>query len=179
MDNTLKTLEEERNRLLLVEEELWRQRSRATWIKSGDQNTKFFHHFASYRRNRKHIWELKSEDDVIISGQENLITEAHRFFKSSYSDSGLTNYIDQAAITGHFPRLVSEEEVAQLSRACTKDEIWNVLKLSHGFLHPHPTLYEVHLYILHPCETQGEGLNAHIQDPQPFAIPTCCVSLNE
>jgi hypothetical protein len=68
IDNILKTLEEERNRLLLAEEELWRWRSSATWIKRGDRNTKYFHHFFSYRRNHKHIWELKIDDDVVILG---------------------------------------------------------------------------------------------------------------
>jgi hypothetical protein len=163
MDNTLKTLEEESNRLLLAEEELWRQRSRATWIKSGDQNTKYFHHFSSYRRNRKHIWELKTEDDVVISGQENLITEAHSFYKISYQDSGHTNYIDQAAITSHFPRLVSEEEVAQLFRACTKDEIWNVLKSFTRDKSPGPDGWTVEFY-LHFFELVGDDLWDLVED---------------
>jgi hypothetical protein len=77
----LKLLEEERNKLLVAEEELWRQRSRALWIKSGDQNTKFFHQFASYRRNHKHIWEVIDDHGKVHFGQEALKTEATRYFK--------------------------------------------------------------------------------------------------
>jgi len=61
-DFHINILEEERNKLLLVEEEIWRQRSRAIWIKSGDQNTNFFQHFTSFRRNSKHIWEALDEN---------------------------------------------------------------------------------------------------------------------
>jgi hypothetical protein len=60
-DNILKILETERNQILLAEEILWRHRSRETWIKSGDQNSKFFHHYASSSRNKKYIWEIKDE----------------------------------------------------------------------------------------------------------------------
>jgi hypothetical protein len=62
----LKLLEHDRNKLLLAEEERWRLKSRALWIKSGDKNTKFFHHYASYRWNKKHIWEVKDDSDKFI-----------------------------------------------------------------------------------------------------------------
>jgi hypothetical protein len=54
----LKSLELERNSLLLKNESIWRQRSRSTWLKCGDLNTKYFHKIANSRRNKKYIWEI-------------------------------------------------------------------------------------------------------------------------
>jgi hypothetical protein len=54
-DRYLRELESNRNKLLRGEEETWRIRSRVTWIKSGDSNTKYFHKMASFNRNQKHV----------------------------------------------------------------------------------------------------------------------------
>jgi hypothetical protein len=51
----LKSLETKSNQILLVEEEHWRQKSCAIWLKCGDRNTKYFHKYASAKRNQKHI----------------------------------------------------------------------------------------------------------------------------
>ena len=72
----LKELEAERNKLLLDEEGRWQLKSRAIWIKCGDRNTNFFHLFASYRRNKKHLWEIKDGMGRVHYGQEALKTEA-------------------------------------------------------------------------------------------------------
>jgi hypothetical protein len=79
-------LEQERNKILHETEEQWRQRSRAIWLLSGDQNTKFFHNFASYRRNSKFVWELQDDEGQVHSGQENLKKVAYKHFKDFYKD---------------------------------------------------------------------------------------------
>jgi hypothetical protein len=42
----LKYFESERNKILLADEALWRQRCRAKWIQCGDLNNKYFHRYA-------------------------------------------------------------------------------------------------------------------------------------
>jgi hypothetical protein len=64
----LKSLESDRNKLLLADEEHWRQKRRATWIHCGEKNTNFFHRFASFRRNKKYPWEVSDEMDWVHSG---------------------------------------------------------------------------------------------------------------
>jgi hypothetical protein len=40
----------------------------ATWIKSGANNTKLFHRFASYKRNKKYLWEIIDDDGHLHTG---------------------------------------------------------------------------------------------------------------
>jgi hypothetical protein len=35
----------------------------------GDKNTNFFHGFASFRRNKKHLWEVKDDYDHVHTGR--------------------------------------------------------------------------------------------------------------
>jgi hypothetical protein len=48
-------------------------------------------------------------------------------FKNAYRDKGLTNIIDQASITGLFPKIISDREAELLFAPCTKEEIWKAL----------------------------------------------------
>jgi hypothetical protein len=77
-------LESERNKILLAEESLWRQRSRATWVKSGDLNTKFFHSFASSSRNKKHIWDITDESGNKHNTQQDIKATTTNYFTNFY-----------------------------------------------------------------------------------------------
>jgi hypothetical protein len=68
----LKLLESNRNAILLNDENCWRLRSRATWLKSGDANTRYFHKLASYNRNKKLIQSINSMGAMLSKGRRPL-----------------------------------------------------------------------------------------------------------
>ena len=110
MEQHIKNIETEQNKLLLIEEAHWRQKRRAIWITCGDRNTKYFHQFSSHRRNHKHIWEIQKNMIDKITGQDKLIPTAFKYFKSAYSYQGLTNFMDQASIASLFPKIICDRE---------------------------------------------------------------------
>ncbi|XP_077228643.1 uncharacterized protein LOC143861640 [Tasmannia lanceolata] len=74
---------DEHKHLLLQEEILWRQKSRAVWLKEVDKNTAYFHSIASARRRNNHIAAI--EVDGVSSFNRGVITkEILDFFKSLY-----------------------------------------------------------------------------------------------
>jgi hypothetical protein len=80
---SLKVLEEKRNVILLEDEKRWRLRNRATWLKWGDANTRFFHKVANLNRNKKLIWSIAQENEDPISGQEALKSAAATFLSNN------------------------------------------------------------------------------------------------
>jgi hypothetical protein len=128
LDHLLKYLEAEHNKHPLAEEERWCQKSRAIWIQSGDKNTKFFHRFASHKRNKKHIWEIKDENGMFHTCQEAFKEEASRFFNTFFQYTGQNTIEDQIAMIRLYPKLVTEEEVINLEKPCSREELLEVLK---------------------------------------------------
>ncbi|XP_019230666.1 PREDICTED: uncharacterized protein LOC109211574 [Nicotiana attenuata] len=74
---------------ILIEMEKWgtiherviRQKSRATWISSGDSNTRFFHAHMKSRQARNKISSIQNEQGVLITDPKLIQQEFLRFFK--------------------------------------------------------------------------------------------------
>jgi hypothetical protein len=67
--------------ILRLEEETWRLRNRATWLKSGDKNTQFFHKFDKQRKFLISIWEINNSNGVKVTFQEDISKAALGLFK--------------------------------------------------------------------------------------------------
>lgn len=55
-----------------LEEMKWKQKTKIKWLQEGDNNTKFFHHIASSKRNTNYIYSLL-DDRVKRWGRRRLI----------------------------------------------------------------------------------------------------------
>jgi len=56
--------------LLYREEMMWLQRSRITWLKEGDRNTKLFHRKAVWRAKKNRIKKLKQDEGNWCTNQQ-------------------------------------------------------------------------------------------------------------
>ena len=85
------TLEKERLRIdlekvTLMVEICWRQKSRALWILEGDRNTKFFHRTANSHRRFNSIDNLLVEGDL-TSDPNSISACISHFYKQLYSEN--------------------------------------------------------------------------------------------
>lgn len=69
------------------EEEFWKRKSRVTWLKEGDKNTKYFHAVTSERRKRNIIEMLQKEDGLKCKGEEEIAKEIASYFENLFTSS--------------------------------------------------------------------------------------------
>jgi len=62
------------------EELTWIQRARANWLKHGDRNTNFFHHYASSRRKNNNIKGLVDDNGIRHEDSNTMPSMVHDYF---------------------------------------------------------------------------------------------------
>lgn len=83
-------LEKHRSQILLAREKEWRLKSRAIWLKAGDENIKFFHNYARGRKITNTIWKLKNEEGREANTFESLSCMGRNHFQKLFTDQGET-----------------------------------------------------------------------------------------
>ncbi|KAE8821732.1 hypothetical protein D1007_00140 [Hordeum vulgare] len=77
--------------LLYREEMMWLQRSRISWLKEGDRNTKYFHRQAIWRARRNNIRRLQKEDGSWCHSPKEMERMAASYFKELYTKDPTLN----------------------------------------------------------------------------------------
>jgi hypothetical protein len=90
---------------LRQEEETWRQKSRINWLAAGDRNTKFFHAYATSRKQNNTIWEIRKEDGTVITSNQDLQLEVVEYFQNIYKAQSNLCITDQLALLKNYPRM--------------------------------------------------------------------------
>jgi hypothetical protein len=90
--------------LLLEQEEThWMQRSRANWLRHGDRNTSFFHHYATARRKKNFIKKLKNDQEEWTEGTNQLKPLIFHYFANLFMSE--VNELDPAMMDKILPRV--------------------------------------------------------------------------
>jgi hypothetical protein len=148
---------------LHAEEKAWRLRSRATWLKSGDSNSKYFHNVASYNRNKKLIWSIKNSREELIRGQDAIKDEAVSFFKNLYTAPNNLNLLEQCSSASLYPSIISAEEDTELYKPVTLSELKGILHHFKKERSPGPDGWTSEFFI-HFFDLVGEDLLQMVED---------------
>eukprot|EP00253_Pinus_taeda_P031126 PITA_31126 len=122
------SLEKSQNQILLAKEEEWRLKSRAIWLKSGDENTCFFHNYAKGRKSANTIWSLKDEEGRVVKTFTDLSGLGQRHFQRIFSDSGEATIGEVMRTAQCFPSFFEEDEANELSTPVSKEEVEAAMK---------------------------------------------------
>ena len=113
------------NGLLIKEEKMWKQRSRALWLNEGDQNTKFFHNRASHRYKRNRIEELKNEAGIVCTNEGEISNSLIDFYQHLFT-SDPPSHMEE--VLRAVPIMITEEQNAMLAAEFVKAEVDEALR---------------------------------------------------
>ena len=123
--NPVYTIKKEISKLLLLEEQLWHQRSLAHWMKSSDKNTAFFHSKASQRLRRNRIVSLRNNDGVLCTGEAKVTGLLVSYFKQLFTSSQPTYF---ETVLQEVPQVVTAKMNSALIGKFTRAEVDMALK---------------------------------------------------
>ena len=113
------TARDKYNHFAILEETSWRQKSRALWLKEGDNNTKFFHHMANTWRRGNFINSLTVRS-VRLTEEEELKEGIGSYFKSMFEETQVRRTV---VVLGLFRNLDSLDNETLKGRFSEKEAI--------------------------------------------------------
>jgi len=128
-----KRIEKEHGELLKLQETMWRQRSRAVWLRDGDRNTKFFHNKASQRAKVNDITKIKDEDGVWWRGDEHIESVLINYFDDLFSSSNPSSIEETCEVVRG---KLSEEHKTWCEMVYTREDVTEAINHMHPLKAP-------------------------------------------
>jgi len=116
-----------RNTLLQEKEETWRLKSRAVWLESGDENTKFFQAYAKGRKCANTIWKLEDLDGRVENSFEGMAKIGVSHFQNLFKANSQATIEEVVRLAQMFPGFVNEEENQKLNSEVSEEELKETL----------------------------------------------------
>ncbi|XP_060972454.1 uncharacterized protein LOC115717936 [Cannabis sativa] len=113
--------------LLAKEEDYWHQRSRISWLQSGDSNTKFFHQHASTRKKNNQIRKLTDANGNVQTSSQALLAITSDYYQDLFTSNG----VDQESldiILDKIPSVIDNASRISLSSPFTATDVHSALK---------------------------------------------------
>ncbi|XP_057785423.1 uncharacterized protein LOC131002949 [Salvia miltiorrhiza] len=130
-----RNIQEALDDLLTKEEILWKQRSRADWLESGNRNTGFFHKLAEGRKRHNHIREIVKADRTKTRKNEEMDEVFRTHFNALFSASSTQNPVD---VLCSIDPIVTEKMNRSLTMRYTPEEVTQALSQMHPLKAPGP-----------------------------------------
>ncbi|XP_050211627.1 uncharacterized protein LOC126661803 [Mercurialis annua] len=109
-------------KLIMLEENSLRQKSRINWIDLGDDNNRFFCNSVKIRRCRNRITKLFNADGSVLDSQEAISESMVQFYKNQLGEKAAdTTYIGPNIVD--FGPKVNEDNSIMLTSAVSPDEV--------------------------------------------------------
>ncbi|KAL5543298.1 hypothetical protein UlMin_011008 [Ulmus minor] len=110
------------NALRYKEERYWRQRSKDSWLKCGDRNSKFFHRKASARKIKNSITGLVDINGNWCEEDEGIANIIENYFDSLFSSS-YPSSVDFDRVLEGIERKVTPQQNEQMDQAFVAEDV--------------------------------------------------------
>ncbi|KAL8156414.1 hypothetical protein AgCh_001488 [Apium graveolens] len=120
--------------LLEKQEVYWKQRAKNFWLREGDNNTRFFHKYASGRRKSNRMKRIKDVNGVWRETKQEIQEVVEGYFSQLFTASGEDGNIAD----GEAVKRVSEAENNDLIAKVTREEVRSAVFSMHPDKSPGP-----------------------------------------
>lgn len=100
-----------------------RQKSRVQWLNLGDQNSSFFFKSIKNHYNRSKIVYICGEDGTRINNPFDVKDEIVRYFNNLLGAGPQNEQVDLEARRKALPKRITPDQVVELGREVTEEEI--------------------------------------------------------